>query len=373
MAIPLGRTVASCAAGIITVASIDNAVEALTADSVPPFAASFSGASRFDQATFGGRMRKMMLACDPTLLVYTPSHIRQLKAELDGFKATCQANGGVPPQPLSAQQNRKLWESQRIVSSALHPDTGELIPHPFRMSGYLPFNGPICVGQIASASTGSLLFWNWANQSQNALVNYFNRNASSPMANETLAKSYAGAVCAALSVAYGLSTVIKRRYDAATAARFLKFVAFPSSVLASSLNCYIVRSPEIDSGVDLLDEDYKVIAMPNGERSSAAAKKGVYETVASRAILQFPVYFIPPALMASLPFLKNALVRNPALSVPMTLYLLLVSFGVGLPAAIAIFPQFGTIDVSELEAPFQKIVVPGTTEYRRVFNYNKGL
>jgi tricarboxylate carrier len=373
MAIPLGRTCASCAAGIVTVASIDNAVERLTADSLPPFAASFSGASRFDQSTFAGRMKKMMLACDPTLLVYTPSHIRRLKAELDEFKMTCQTNGGVPPQPLTPQQNRKLWESQRIVSSALHPDTGELIPHPFRMSGYLPFNGPICVGQIASASTGALLFWNWANQSQNALVNYFNRNASSPMSNETLFTSYAGAVCAALSVAYGLSTAIKRRYDAAAAARFLKFVAFPSSVLASSLNCYIVRSPEIDSGVDLLDEDYKVIAMPNGERSSAAAKKGVHETVVSRAILQFPVYFIPPALMATVPFLKNALVRNPTMSVPMTLYLLLVSFGVGLPGAIAIFPQFGTIAASELEAPFQRVIVPGTTEYRRVFNYNKGL
>ena len=52
-----------------------------------------------------------------------------------------------------------------------------------------------------------MLFWNWVNQSQNALVNYFNRNAASNMSNETMAMSYAGAVGSALTIAFGLSTV----------------------------------------------------------------------------------------------------------------------------------------------------------------------
>jgi hypothetical protein len=28
-----------------------------------------------------------------------------------------------------------LWEAQRIVDAAIHPDTGDVIPRPFRMSG----------------------------------------------------------------------------------------------------------------------------------------------------------------------------------------------------------------------------------------------
>ena len=76
-----------------------------------------------------------------------------------------------------------------------------------------------------------------------ALVNYYNRNASSPMTNETLAISYGAAVGSALTVAFGLAKLIQRRYDPATAKSLLRWVAFPSAVVASSLNCYIVRSP----------------------------------------------------------------------------------------------------------------------------------
>ena len=37
------------------------------------------------------------------------------------------------------------------------------------------------MAMVASGSTPALLFWNWVNQSQNALVNYYNRNAASAL------------------------------------------------------------------------------------------------------------------------------------------------------------------------------------------------
>jgi hypothetical protein len=113
--------------------------------------------------------------------------------------------------------HRVLWEAQRISGASLHPDSGDVIPAPFRMSGYVPFNGPICVAMVASKTTPALLFWSWVNQSQNALVNYFNRNASSEMSNETMMKSYGIAVASALTVAFGLATFVQRRYDPVTA------------------------------------------------------------------------------------------------------------------------------------------------------------
>merc|ERR1740139_2176191 len=119
------------------------------------------------------------------------------------------------------------------------------------MSGYVPFNGPICVAMVASTSTPALLFWSWVNQSQNALVNYYNRNASSEMTNETLMIRYGTAVGSALTVAFGLATVVQKKYSPAKAKQLMKFIAFPSAVVASSLNCYIVRSPEITTGIPL--------------------------------------------------------------------------------------------------------------------------
>jgi len=63
------------------------------------------------------------------------------------------------------------------------------------------------------------------------------------------------------------------------------------------------------------------------------------ETTMSRAILQIPVYFIPSALMATA--FQTVAVANPGIAVPLTTYLLLVSFGFGLPFAVAVFPQIG--------------------------------
>jgi hypothetical protein len=141
-------------------------------------------------------------------------------------------------------------------------------------------------------------------------------------------------------------------------------------MLASCLNCYIVRSPEIDTGVPLLHPQDLTPVFPPGETSCAAAKKGVYETVASRAILQVPVYLVPPVLTATV--FSSFLAANPLLTVPLTTYLLLVSFGFGLPFAIAVFPQFGDIGAANVEDRFKGMKdVSGKT--MDTFKYNKGL
>jgi hypothetical protein len=250
------------------------------------------------------------------------------------------------------------------------------------MSGYVPYNGPICVSMVAATSTMPLLFWSWANQSQNALVNYYNRNASSPMSNETLMKSYSAAVGSALVVALGLSSFVQKRYSPAQAKQLMKYVAFPSAVVASSLNCYVVRSPEIDTGIPLQDRHGNPVTLPdsnnddsnaNANVSQIAARRGVESTTASRAILQAPVYFIPSMLMGVVPALKNTLAKHPATRVPMTTFLVLVSFGLGLPATIAIFPQVSAIRTSEAEQKYHHLIDPETQRPYEVLYYNKGL
>ena len=130
------------------------------------------------------------------------------------------------------------------------------------------------------------------NQSQNALVNYFNGNKAASSDGEgdettfvdnSLLKSYALAVASALIVALGLATYVQANYTGEEATGLLRFISFPSAVIASSLNCYIVRSPEIDKGVPLLNKQMENV-LP-GETSIVAAKRGVYSTTASRGEL----------------------------------------------------------------------------------------
>jgi sideroflexin-5 len=215
---------------------------------------------------------------------------------------------------------------------------------------------------ISASSTPALLFWSWVNQSQNALVNVYNA-AGDGMDSSTLAKSYAGAVSAALFVSYGLATFVQRRYNAETARRLMRYVAFPSAMVASSLNCYIVRSPEIGTGIPVYDRrSGEVVGI-----SQVAAARGVYATTASRALLQLPVYFLPPALLSLVHL-------SPAMVLPATTFFLLVSFGIGLPAAIAVFPQECAIDVKDLEVELQQRAVdPATNAPYRTLYYNKGL
>jgi hypothetical protein len=228
--------------GVLTVSAATAAIDARVCAHTPPFD---PATQRFDQSEFGGRYCQMLLACDPRLLLYSREQVERCKTMVDNYQ-------GLKLQDDSPVTDRALWDAKRIVDAALS-DTGTWIPRPFRMSGYLPFNGPICIAMLVmSSSTGALLFWSWLNQSQNALINYFNRNASSELTTKTLLQSYSVAVGAALAVAFGLCTFIQGHYSGEEAAELLKFVAFPSAVLASTLNCYIVRRPEMDSGVPLL-------------------------------------------------------------------------------------------------------------------------
>lgn len=354
--VPVGLALAATAAGVATVAGASAAVEYGTASSVPPFD---PNGQRFSQKNFSGRFCKMLLACDPRLLLYSEHEVRRCQEMLKDYQSYA-----------GQDMDRALWEARRITEAALHPDTGDEIPRPFRMSGYVPFNGPVAVAMVASTSTVPLLFWSWVNQSQNALVNYCNRNASSPMTNETLALSYGAAVGSALVVAFGLATAIQKKYPADQAKKLMKYVAFPSAVVASSLNCYIVRSPEIKTGIPLLNADGQDVL--KGETSKIAAQCGVNSTTASRALLQAPVYFVPPVLVSLGP-IKRYLAKNPRMAVPVTTYLLLCSFGVGLPATVAIFPQISEIGVEDVEEKYQHLRDPKTGKPYEVYYYNKGL
>mmetsp|Transcript_14621 Transcript_14621/g.20669 ORF Transcript_14621/g.20669 Transcript_14621/m.20669 type:complete len:459 (-) Transcript_14621:103-1479(-) len=367
---PIAESFVAAAMGVATVSSATAAVDKWTSGFVPPFNPK---AERFDQSTFHGRFCKMFLACDPLLLLYSKEEVFQYKSFLDEFETgTESSKNNNNNKKNDPRMDRSLWEAKRIVDAALHPETSSWIPRPFRMSGYLPYNGPICISMVDATSTASLLFWSWLNQSQNALVNYHNRNSSSEMTNVTLLKSYAIAVISALLVAFGLSHYVQSHFTGEEAVELLRFVAFPSAVIASSLNCFIVRSPEIDSGVPLLNDRLEKV-LPDGETSCEAAKRGVFSTTASRAILQMPVYFIPPLLLDTVEPIKLFLEQNPSSTLPITTYLLLVSFGVGLPATVGMFPQMSKIDVSDVEEKYQNLVDPQTGETYTEFFYNKGL
>ena len=300
---------------------------------------------RYDQNTYTGRLLRMLDICDPSTLVYTESEIRVAERKLKAFAA---GDRSFP--------DEELWRARKLKESAVHPDTNEIIPRPFRMSGYVPFNGPVSVGALLARRTHWIMFWHWMNQSQNALVNYFNRNASSPISDAMLALSYTGAVSSAIGIAFGLSYMMKRLLPAPQAASLLRWVAMPTSMIASSVNCYIVRRGELDKGISVYNEGGIELG-----KSILAAEKALNEVILSRIALQVPVFGFPPLILATPPF-RRFLTKHPKLTLPVSTALLFIGFGFGLPASIAAFPQKGTIEHVE----------PGLSARGPVY-YNKGL
>lgn len=57
----------------------------------------------------------------------------------------------------------------------------------------------------------AVVFWQWVNQSFNALVNYTNRNANSPLTVTQLGVSYVSATTSALVAAIGFKGFCQKR------------------------------------------------------------------------------------------------------------------------------------------------------------------
>jgi len=267
----------------------------------------------------------------------------------------------VPENKAANKTDAELWASSHLVSSAMNEDS--VIPRPFRMSGYVPFNGPVCVAAVIAQSAPAIVFWHFINQSQNALVNYYNRNPSSPVTKEMILKSYLCAVTSAVGIAWGSSVLVKKAFAQRpeTLRTVLRFVALPASMVAGVSNCYMMRRHELQSGITVLEEDGKEVGV-----SQAAAKKALNEMMVSRALLAAPTFLTPPLLM-SLPPLARICARSSAATLFFSSVFTIGAFAIGLPATIAMFPQIGSISKENLEPE-----IAAKTTSTKLF-YNKGL
>ena len=62
----------------------------------------------------------------------------------------------------SKMSNEAYQEYRRkriIMGSSVHPDTGEIIPWPTRISSFVPTNVPIMIGILLTKTMTGTLFW----------------------------------------------------------------------------------------------------------------------------------------------------------------------------------------------------------------------
>ncbi|KAG8013062.1 Sideroflexin-5, partial [Nibea albiflora] len=195
----------------------------------------------------------------------------------------------------------------------IHPDTGEKIFMPFRMSGTEAYCGVEVVGLLLPNQTlVSTIFWQWLNQSHNACVNYSNRNASKPAPVSKFVQGYLGAVTSAVSIAQTLikpsatfsHDIIKGviaaclpvlHYGPTSRLLVQRFIPFPAVASANVCNVVLMRHSELSEGISVLDDDGNVVGT-----SKVAARHALLETAVTRVVLPMPILVLPPMIMAVL-------------------------------------------------------------------------
>ncbi|XP_077958109.1 sideroflexin-5b isoform X1 [Gasterosteus aculeatus] len=311
--------------------------------------------SAVKKGSFLGRLRHFIDVIDPSTLFVSEKRLKECVKLLDDYK-----HGELPPGVSDLQ----LWEAQKIKQAIIHPDTGEKIFMPFRMSGYVPFGTPIVIGLLLPNQTVvSTIIWQWLNQSHNACVNFANRNATKPTPTSEFLQGYVGAVTSAVSIAVGLNVLIQKANRLSPATRMIiqRLVPFPAVASANICNVGLMRHSELSEGIDVLDDNGNVVGS-----SKIAARHAITETAFTRVVLPMPIFVLPPIIMSYLERLRF-LQSNRRLLLPVHSLVCLVTFGLSLPVAISLFPQMSQIEVSCLEPE-----IAMATDCK-VLTYNKGL
>jgi len=306
-------------------------------------------ASQYDLSTYWGRVRHSADISDPRTLLTSSSGLEQARQLIIQYKT-----GAI------RSMTPELWQAKKIVDSTLHPDTGEKVILPFRMSSFVLSNLIVTAGMLTpNLGWRGTLGWQITNQSLNVCINASNANKSSPLSTSTMVKSYLLAVSASCSVALGLNALVPRLKRVSPGTRLIlgRLVPFAAVASAGALNVFLMRGEEIRRGIDVYparsaaEKETDAEAPKSLGKSKRAAFLAVGETAASRVFNATPVMAIPPLILVQLQK-QQWLASRPNLVLPVNLGLILVTSLFALPLALAAFPQRQAISAEKLEEEF---------------------
>lgn len=308
---------------------------------------------RYNQDTYVGRAKHFSITTNPLNVLATAEQLEKARSIVEKHRKGEEIHG------LTEDE---LWRAKQLYDSAFHPDTKEKMMLIGRMSAQVPMN--MCITGCMMTfyrTTPAVIFWQWFNQSFNAIVNYTNRSGENPIPLSQLGMSYVLASGGAVGTAMGIKSLVKT-FPPVVA----RLVPFTAVAAANCINIPFMRNRELRTGITVTDENGNKL----GE-SKQAAKSAISQVLLSRILMAVPGMTIPPFIMNHLekkPFLQ----RMPWLNAPIQVSLVGFFLIFATPLCCALFPQKSSMSTSNLEKELQDKILALPNPPQRVY-FNKGL
>lgn len=309
---------------------------------------------RYDQETYIGRAKHFFLTTNPLNLFVSSKRLEEARCLVMKYRCN-------EPLPTNITED-ELWKAKTLYDSAFHPDTGEKMTLIGRMSAQVPCNVLITAGMITFyKSTPAVVFWQWLNQSFNALVNYTNRSGDIKQTNKQLFTSYVCATGGAVGTALSLNSLVKSMPPLIG-----RLVPFTAVAAANCINIPLMRAQELKHGTPVFDEHNNKLGY-----SKTAAQSGIGQVILSRICMALPGMISTPIVMDYLDK-RGTLCRYPWMTLPVSLGLLAFCLTFATPLACAFFKQKAAIPYKHLEPDLRELIAK-SHKVPEVVYYNKGL
>ncbi|XP_059677316.1 sideroflexin-4 [Gavia stellata] len=293
---------------------------------------------------------------DPLLLLKSSDEIRRTRLLL-------QNSGKTLSEPIQNDQTKQAF---LLSLSSVHPDTDKIIPVLFRPPAFLPISLPLVIASSLQLQAKQTFFCQFVFHTYTTGFTLLNGNGTAKAEGYSLQEKQIFYSLGAISYAAcsgALPLVFMNRYTLKSPLTQLvikKLLPAPLLGLMSAFTAAVVRSPEFENGIEVMDRNGKVVGL-----SQKAGEKAVKETALSRAVLFGTTFFLPAVLMYFFERAKFAKTPHALASVRM---LVTASVLAGmLPVSLSMFPQCGEIKRADLEPE-----ILSSTEETELF-YNRGI